>query len=208
MMKQQQMPPRKTRRLSRAEVLKVIAGLGNPGQQYSKTRHNAGFWFLEGLAAQAGVTWVFESRFEGRVAALSIAGGRVFLLQPQTYMNHSGRALGKLVRYYKVYPEEILVVHDELDFGPGLIKLKKAGGHAGHNGLRDIIAHLGSRDFYRMRVGIGRPEGMKKVSDYVLSEPSAQDKQAILTGFEDYFACLEQLVSGDIEQVMNRLHSK
>ena len=150
-------------------MIKLIVGLGNPGQQYEKTRHNVGFLFLDLLVIESGGAWVNESRFQGLFAEIVVAGSKVMLLKPTTFMNRSGGSVGKVARYYKLLPEEILVVHDELDFAPGVVKLKKNGGHAGHNGLRDIIAHLGSGDFYRLRIGIGRPSASAVIADFVLS---------------------------------------
>jgi PTH1 family peptidyl-tRNA hydrolase len=188
-------------------MIKLIVGLGNPGQQYKKTRHNAGFWFLEGLANGFSVSWGIESRFEGEVSNILVAAQKVILLKPQTFMNLSGRSVGKLSRYFKIAVEEILVVHDELDFDPGVVRLKKSGGHAGHNGLRDIVASLGSKDFYRLRVGIGRPQGQQKVVDYVLSEPSREDKSKILNSFVPVYSEIESIVKGDFEKVMTSLHN-
>jgi len=188
-------------------MIKLIVGLGNPGRQYEKTRHNAGFWFLEGLGNSFSASWSFESRFEGEVSNIQVAAEKVKLLKPQTFMNLSGRSVGKLCRYYKIEVENILVVHDELDFEPGVVRLKKSGGHAGHNGLKDIVANLGSKDFYRLRVGIGRPKGQQKVTDYVLSEPSREDKSIILNSFVPVFSEIESIVKGDFEKVMARLHN-
>jgi PTH1 family peptidyl-tRNA hydrolase len=189
-------------------MIKLIVGLGNPGQQYDRTRHNAGFWFLDGVITNYGVSWSYEGRFEGSVSNALIAKQKVVLLKPQTFMNLSGRAVGNLSRYFKFEPEEILVVHDELDFEPGVVRLKKGGGHAGHNGLRDIASNLSSKDFYRLRVGIGRPPGRQPVADYVLSAPSAQDRQLILEGFEPVYSVIDALVEGSFEKVMNQLHDK
>ena len=189
-------------------MIKLIVGLGNPGAQYAKTRHNAGFWFLQGLAANFVVPWKHEARFQGVVATLQIQGEKVLLLQPETFMNRSGQSVIKVLHYFKIEPTEMLVVHDELDFSPGVIRLKQSGGHAGHNGLRDIISHTGTRDFYRLRVGIGRPTGQKKVADFVLSEPSNEDKNLILHGFESYYAELDRIVMGEIERLMGLLHSQ
>ncbi len=188
-------------------MIKLIVGLGNPGQQYDITRHNAGFWFLEGLANSFSTKWSFESRFEGEITNILVAARKVILLKPQTFMNLSGRSVGKLIRYYKIGVEEVLVVHDELDFDPGIVRLKKSGGHAGHNGLRDIVANLGSKDFYRLRVGIGRPSGQQKVADFVLSEPSRDDKNKILNSFVPVYSEIESIVNGDFEKVMTSLHN-
>ena len=188
-------------------MVKLIVGLGNPGQQYEKTRHNAGFLFLDRLIRKYGSVWVRESIFDGFVAQLEVGSSKVILLKPSTFMNRSGHAVGKIVRYYKILPEEVLVIHDDLDFEVGLIKLKKGGGHAGHNGLRDIIAHLGSKEFYRLRVGVGRPKLSELVVDYVLSNPSKKELSLILSVFDIAFGCMEQMVAGDMPSVMNKLNA-
>jgi PTH1 family peptidyl-tRNA hydrolase len=188
-------------------MIKLIVGLGNPGRQYEKTRHNAGFLFLDRLVFGLGCDWVRESRFDGLVAEINAAGGKVMLLKPGTFMNRSGQAVGKVARYYKLAPEEILVVHDELDFDVGVVRLKKDGGHAGHNGLRDIIAHLGSKEFYRLRFGIGRPPGGKVVADFVLSNPSKIEWDLMLSAFDIAESCVAQMVAGDMSAAMNKLNS-
>jgi PTH1 family peptidyl-tRNA hydrolase len=188
-------------------VIKLIVGLGNPGRQYEKTRHNAGFLFLDALASKFGCDWVSESRFQGMLSDCNVPAGKVMLLKPETFMNRSGQSVGKIVRYYKLMPEEILVVHDELDFDVGNIKLKNGGGHAGHNGLKDIIAHLGSREFYRLRIGVGRPVAGKAVADYVLTSPSKDEWELINSAIDSGVACMDRLVAGDMATVMNKLHS-
>jgi peptidyl-tRNA hydrolase, PTH1 family len=188
-------------------VIKLIVGLGNPGRQYEKTRHNAGFLFLDRLAIQYGGVWLKEARFQGYLTEGFLAANKVLLLKPETFMNRSGYSVGSVARYYKLLPEEILVVHDELDFNVGVVRLKKEGGHAGHNGLRDIIAQLGSRDFYRLRVGIGRPAPGKVVADYVLSEPSKSDWTAIDAAFDDVMRYMPDIVANDIAVVMNKINS-
>ncbi len=187
-------------------MIKLIVGLGNPGQQYEKTRHNVGFLFLDALMIESGVAWVNESRFQGLFAEIVVAGSNVMLLKPTTFMNRSGGSVGKVARYYKLLPEEILVVHDELDFAPGVVKLKKNGGHAGHNGLRDIIAHLGSGDFYRLRIGIGRPSVGAVVADFVLSAPSKSDLKLLVGVFDYCKGFVNQIVCGDMAAVMNALN--
>jgi len=188
-------------------MIKLIVGLGNPGQQYEKTRHNAGFLFLDSLAKEFGGSWSNQVRFQGLLAECSVSGDKVMLLKPDTFMNRSGQSVGKIARYYKLHPEEILVVHDELDFNPGVLKLKKDGGHAGHNGLRDIIAHLGSKEFYRLRVGIGRPPAGKVVADFVLSTPSRLECEMMLKAFDLAVKYMGQIISGDMAIVMNKLNS-
>lgn len=188
-------------------MIKLIVGLGNPGRQYELTRHNAGFLFLDVLADEYANGWQHDSKFNGMVATAKIAHHSVVLLKPDTFMNRSGLAVGKVARYYKLQPEDILVVHDELDFEAGVVKLKKDGGHAGHNGLRDIIAHLNSNQFYRLRLGIGRPPTGKVVADYVLSAPSKTEFEHLLVAFQLCKQHVPKMVSGDITNVMNLLNS-
>ncbi len=161
-------------------MIKLIVGLGNPGQQYEKTRHNVGFLFLDQFANELSCLWTRESKFSGLCTSGVIATQKVILLKPETFMNHSGQSVAAMLRYHKLNPDEVLVVHDELDFEVGVTKLKKGGGHAGHNGVRDIIAHLKSNDFFRLRIGIGRPTVGKSVADYVLSCPSKIDEDNIV----------------------------
>jgi PTH1 family peptidyl-tRNA hydrolase len=188
-------------------MIKLIVGLGNPGQQYEKTRHNAGFLFLDFLAQELGCTWSNQSRFQGLFAEGNIANSKVMLLKPGTFMNRSGQSVGKIARYYKILPEEILVVHDELDFNPGVVKLKKDGGHAGHNGLRDVIAHLGSKEFYRLRIGIGRPAAGNVVVDFVLSSPPKPEWELLLNAFDLSRSYIGQMVTDDMAAVMNKLNT-
>lgn len=188
-------------------MIKLIVGLGNPGSQYEKNRHNVGFLFLDRLVSGFGCGWVRESRFDGLLAEIGVGGGRVLLLKPVTFMNRSGQSVGKVARYYKLAPEEILVVHDELDFGVGVVRLKKDGGHAGHNGLKDIIAHLGSKEFYRLRIGIGRPLSGKIIADFVLSNPSKIEWDSLLLAFDLVGGYVEQMIAGDLPVVMNKLNS-
>ena len=188
-------------------MIKLIVGLGNPGQRYEKTRHNAGFLFLDRLASELGVFWVSQSKFQCSLAEANIGNTGVMLLKPTTFMNRSGESVGKVARYYKVMPEEILVVHDELDFNPGVLRLKISGGHAGHNGLRDIISHLGSNEFYRLRIGIGRPDQKQDVANFVLSQPTKLESEMIGSAIELGQSFMAQMVSGDIATVMNKMNS-
>ncbi len=188
-------------------MIKLIVGLGNPGRQYERTRHNVGFLFLDSLADELGCSWFNESKFQGVFDQGKIANAPVMLLKPDTFMNRSGQSVGKIARYYKLLPEEILVVHDELDFNPGIVKLKKDGGHAGHNGLRDIIAHLNSNQFYRLRIGIGRPAAGKVVADFVLSNPSKNEFELLLEAFDFTRGYIPQMVNGDMAVVMNSINS-
>jgi len=189
-------------------MIKLIVGLGNPGRQYERTRHNAGFLFLDKLVSELGCAWVKEPKFDGFFAEVNIEGSRVLFLKPDTFMNRSGQAVGKMLRYYKLDPEAVLVVHDELDFDVGVVKLKKNGGHAGHNGLRDIMAHLGSKEFYRLRIGIGRPFAGKSVVDFVLSSPSKNEWDLILSSFDSVCGYIKQMITGNMAEVMNKLNSR
>ena len=187
-------------------MIKLIVGLGNPGQQYEKTRHNAGFLLLDQLVDSCGAVWSNESKFQGCVATGVIGGSKVIFLTPQGFMNRSGLSVGLVSRYYKFAVDEVVVVHDELDLSAGVIKLKKGGGHAGHNGLRDIIANLSEKDFYRIRVGIGRPSSGKKVADFVLSNPSKEDWGLMLAAFERLESQVDRIVAGDMSMAMNVLN--
>ena len=162
-------------------MIKLFVGLGNPGPEYEATRHNAGFWWIDALAAELKVVLQPEKGFQGRVARASVHGHTVWLLQPQTFMNLSGRSVAALARFYKIQPNEILVAHDELDLTPGQVKLKFSGSHAGHNGLRDIHAQLGTSDYWRLRRGIGHPGVKAEVINWVLKMPLAEQREAIDT---------------------------
>ncbi len=188
-------------------MIRLIVGLGNPGQQYEKTRHNAGFLFLDGLAAERSLIWSYKSEFEGMHSTMTtLAGEKVLLLKPQTFMNKSGQAVGKLARYHKIAPEEVLVVHDELDFNAGVIRLKHNGGHAGHNGLKDIIACLGSANFFRLRLGIGRPVDASSVVNYVLSTPAKSEWLDLMAAINLGKECVDRIIAGDVQAVMGQLN--
>jgi PTH1 family peptidyl-tRNA hydrolase len=189
-------------------VIKLIVGLGNPGRQYEKNRHNAGFLLLDRLAGSVHSDWSNESKFHGLIANCSFGGGKVILLKPQTFMNRSGLSVSAVSRYYKIEIEDVLVVHDELDLAVGTVRLKKGGGHAGHNGLRNISASLGGGDFYRIRLGVDRPASRKSVADYVLSDPSKEDLKQMDVVFDDVESKIKAIVSGDIALVMNELNRK
>lgn len=184
----------------------LIVGLGNPGAEYEATRHNAGFWFVDELARQAGAEWRKDTRFHGQVGKANLHGNTVWLLKPDTFMNRSGQAVSALAKYYKIPVEEILVAHDELDFDPGVVKLKRGGGHAGHNGLRDIISAMGSKDFLRLRIGIGHPGNAKQVSDFVLTRPSNADRRCISDAIDEARRVVPALLDGDVEKAMRELH--
>ena len=185
----------------------LIAGLGNPGTEYAETRHNAGFRFLELLLEGREVALRAENRYAGRVARVSLAGREVWLLAPDTFMNHSGEAVSKLARFYKIPAGQILVVHDELDLAPGVARLKFGGGAGGHNGISDVITQLGTPDFFRLRLGIGRPASSGQVVSYVLRKAPAAEQLLLDDAIRDSLAHIEDIVHGQAQQVMNALHS-
>ena len=187
--------------------IKLIVGLGNPGPDYEQTRHNAGFWFVDQVIRHYGGTLKTESRFHGQTCRVVAEGQDLRLLKPTTFMNRSGRAVIALANYFKIAPDEILVAHDELDLPCGSCRLKQGGGHAGHNGLRDIMSVLGKRDFYRLRIGIDHPGDAKRVVNYVLNRPSKSDMEAIEESLDDAVRCLPEILSGEFQKAMNRLHS-
>ncbi len=188
--------------------IRLVAGLGNPGREHAATRHNAGFWFADRLAAELGAGFGHEPRFAGECAR----GGEVRIVKPLTYMNLSGRSVAALARFYDLAPDEILVVHDELDLKPGDAKLKQGGGHAGHNGLRDIQAQLGVPDFWRLRLGIGHPRDsawpLQPVVDYVLRPPPAEERRAIDGALDRGLAAWPSIARGEMERAMHALHTR
>ena len=184
----------------------LIAGLGNPGPGYKHTRHNAGFWFIEQLSQRYPLDFKLESRFRGEVAKAQIKELSVRVLRPRMFMNESGQAVASLMRYFEIEPISLLVVHDDLDLDPGVVRLKEGGGHGGHNGLRDLIRHLDSHDFFRLRVGIGHPGNPDDVTDYVLHEPLAEQRSAILSAVSRAIALIEPIITRDHAAVMNELH--
>ncbi|MEJ2591370.1 MAG: aminoacyl-tRNA hydrolase [Candidatus Thiodiazotropha sp.] len=188
--------------------IRLIVGLGNPGADYEATRHNAGFWFVDRLAERHNETFRTESRHHGQVCKLLLHGQECRLLKPMTFMNRSGLSVASLANYFRLAPEEILVAHDELDLPPGEIRLKTSGGHAGHNGLRDIMSALGSRDFHRLRIGIDHPAQRGAVVDYVLGRPSKADREAIMDAIELAIECLDDVAPGRLQKAMNRLHTR
>lgn len=186
--------------------IRLIVGLGNPGKAYAETRHNAGAWFVERLADQAEMTFQFEPKFHGHTSLIQFDAHKIRLLVPATFMNNSGLAVRAMAQFYQIPSESILVAHDELDFPAGVIRLKQDGGHGGHNGLRDIAQHLGETNFCRLRIGIGHPGHSSQVSDYVLSQPPKKDHTLIMDVIEQATHILPELVSGDIQKAMQRLH--
>ena len=187
--------------------LRLIVGLGNPGAEHLRTRHNAGFWFVDSLALAAGARFGVESKLFGETAKVEIAGHPVWLLKPATYMNLSGKSIAAALRYWKIEPEETLVAHDELDLLPGTARLKFDGGHGGQNGLRDTIRLLGHGKFHRLRIGIGHPGHKDKVTPWVLGKPGKDDEASILRAIDDALAVMPLAVAGEFPEAMKRLHT-
>ncbi len=188
--------------------IKLIVGLGNPGSEYAKTRHNAGFWWIDELCANERVSLKAEKKFHGDAARLSMSGHDLWLLKPMTYMNASGRAVQALATFYKIVSQEILVVHDELDLPPGTVKMKHGGGHGGHNGLKDIVAHLGTPDFWRLRIGIGHPGDRDAVLNFVLQLPRVEERVAIEESLTRSLQIFPQIARGDLQAAMLKLHTR
>ncbi len=189
-------------------AIKLIVGLGNPGSEYRGTRHNAGADFVEELARQCGTSLQAESKFFGLAGRVTLSGHDLRLLIPTTFMNRSGQAVAAMAGFFKIAPEEILVVHDELDIPPGTARFKRGGGHGGHNGLRDIVPALGNnKDFYRLRIGIGHPGHASRVTGYVLGAPSQVDRTRMDACIDEAIAALPLLLNGDGTKAMTRLHS-
>ena len=191
-----------------ADAIQLIVGLGNPGEKYTATRHNAGFWFLDELARRHGGSLRSEAKFFGETARITVDGRDVHLLKPMTFMNRSGQAVAALANFFKLPVSSILLAHDELDLDPGTVRLKRGGGHGGHNGLRDTERALGSRDYLRLRVGIGHPGDSSLVTPWVLGRPAADDRIAIEQAIDRAADAVPQLVAGELERVMNELHTK
>ena len=188
-------------------MIKLIVGLGNPGPEYAATRHNAGFWWIDQLARRLNAPLALERAYKGRVARASVAGQSVWLLQPQTFMNLSGQSVSALARFFKIAPDEILVAHDELDLPAGEAKLKFGGGHAGHNGLRDIHAQLGTADYWRLRLGVGHPGARQEVVGWVLQKPPQDEQIAIEQAIDRAAAAFELLAAGDMNAATQRIHT-
>jgi PTH1 family peptidyl-tRNA hydrolase len=191
--------------------IRLIVGLGNPGPEYEQTRHNAGFWLVDNLANSLPSTRLQrETRFQALVAKSALAGHEVWLLEPQTFMNRSGQSVGALARFYKIAPDEILVVHDELDLAPGVGKMKKGGSAGGHNGLKDITAALGTQDYWRLRLGIGHPRthaSQQAVADYVLHRPRKEEQVLIEEAIEKSLRVLPLLCEGKFDAALLQLHT-
>jgi PTH1 family peptidyl-tRNA hydrolase len=189
-------------------MIRLFVGLGNPGPEYEATRHNAGFWWLDALAAKLGARLVPERGFQALVARVAVGGSPVWLLEPMTYMNRSGVSVATLARFFKIGPEQMLIVHDELDLQPGQAKLKFGGSAAGHNGLKDIHGQLGTQDFWRLRLGIGHPGNRAEVVDYVLKKPSPDHREAIHKAIEQSLQASDLLLAGAMDKALATIHAQ
>ena len=189
-------------------MIRMLVGLGNPGQEYEGTRHNAGFWWIDEAARVLGTRLMHDRAYHGLVARVNRPEGPVWLIEPQTYMNLSGKSVAPLARFFKIEATQILVVHDELDLPPGQMKIKQGGGVAGHNGLKDIQAQLGTADFWRLRIGIGHPGDRSEVANWVLRKPAPDQREAILKCVAQSIEALPLLLDGPMERAMMKIHAK
>ncbi|MEY2842938.1 MAG: hypothetical protein RI920_975 [Pseudomonadota bacterium] len=189
-------------------MIRLFVGLGNPGPEYEDTRHNAGFWFIDDLARRLKVSLQPDRAYHGLVARANLPQGPVWLIQPMTYMNLSGKAVAPLARFFKIEPSEILVIHDELDIAPGEVKLKQGGGNGGHNGLKDIQAQMGSGDFWRLRVGIGHPGVKHEVAAYVLRKPPSAEREAITRCIDKGMDSVDAMLAGDMAKAVRQVHAQ
>jgi peptidyl-tRNA hydrolase, PTH1 family len=189
------------------EQIQLIVGLGNPGTEYEKTRHNAGFWWVDAIAEAKRATWKKETKFSGWTSKVEEGGVDFALLKPATYMNESGRSVGRYLQFYKLEAGAMLVVHDELDLPPGTVKLKRGGGTGGHNGLEDLAEVLGTKDFWRLRIGIGHPGHKDLVPDYVLKKARREEQEAIDPAFDRSLGLLPWLAKGRMQDAMTWLHT-
>jgi len=191
-------------------LIRLVVGLGNPGKEYERTRHNAGFWLVERFASSKGIALRKDGKFKalvGQIQGTSPAGA-AWLLLPQSFMNASGQAVQMLAGFFRIKPEEILVVHDELDFPPGVAKMKQGGGIAGHNGLKDISQRIASHDYWRLRIGVGKPPSDAEGADYVLQRPPAEEKEAIDAVIQKALDLLPMMLAGDMQGAMHKLHTE
>ncbi len=187
--------------------IKLIVGLGNPGQEYARTRHNAGFWFVDELARAHGGVWRRESKYRCELARVRIGDGELWLMKPLTYMNGSGAAVQTVAGFYRIAPAQMLVAHDEIDLPPGTVRLKQGGGHGGHNGVRDVIAQLGA-DFWRLRIGVGHPGSKDQVIDAVLDRASTAEQRLIDAALARAYAALPEFLRNDAQKAMKMLHTR
>lgn len=189
-------------------AIRLIVGLGNPGAQYAQTRHNAGFWLVDRVAARAGLSLRTDRAFKGAVARWASDAGECWLLEPATFMNRSGESVLAFAQFYRITPVQMLVAHDELDLAPGILRLKQGGGHGGHNGLRDLQEQMSSSEFWRLRIGIGHPGHRDLVTGYVLGRPSPDETKLVDEALEQALSLLPSIVGGDFQRVMNQLHRR
>jgi PTH1 family peptidyl-tRNA hydrolase len=188
-------------------MIKLFVGLGNPGPEYEATRHNAGFWWIDALSQELKAPLSLDKNYHGQVARTTVNGQTVWLLKPLTFMNLSGKSVAALARFFKISPGEVLVAHDELDIVPGQVKLKFGGSHAGHNGLRDIHAQLGSADYWRLRIGVGHPGVKAEVISWVLKKPSQEHRAAIEDGIARSLKAVPELLKGEMEKATMLIHT-
>ena len=188
-------------------MIKLFVGLGNPGPEYEATRHNAGFWWIDALSRELKAPLSLDKNYHGQVARTTIGGQTVWLLKPLTFMNLSGKSVAALARFFKIAPDEVLVAHDELDIVPGQVKLKFGGSHAGHNGLRDIHAQVGTADYWRLRIGVGHPGVKAEVINWVLKKPSQEDRMAMENCIDRCLKAVPELLRGEMEKAMMLIHT-
>ena len=193
--------------MSKQQGIRLIVGLGNPGEKHEQTRHNAGFWFVDALASRENATFKQETKFKGEVAHFSCQGEKIWLLKPHTYMNDSGESLRPFCDFYKIPTEQILVAHDEIDLPNGEVKMKWAGGHGGHNGLRSIFSHLG-KNLWRLRLGVGHPGHKDQVVNYVLKRVNQKDRDEVDNSIIDAMNVIDECVAGDMEAAVRKLHTR
>ena len=187
--------------------LSIIAGLGNPEDKYERTLHNAGFWFVDAVARKYGGQFRYEKKFDAEICKVGIAGEEVWLIKPQSYMNHSGQPVRAVLDYYRLNPRHMLVAHDEIDLPPGTVRLKQGGGHGGHNGIRDVMAHCG-QDFMRLRIGVGHPGEKDKVTGYVLKRASADIEAAVERNIDEALDAMPVIIEDGLNAAMKKLHTK
>ncbi|HEX5514305.1 MAG TPA: aminoacyl-tRNA hydrolase [Gammaproteobacteria bacterium] len=188
--------------------LALVVGLGNPGDRYAQTRHNAGFWFVDELARQHGGSFRADKKFHGELARISVAGHDCLLLKPMLFMNRSGLSVASVANFYRLAPAAVLIAHDEIDLPPGTLRIKQGGGHGGHNGLRDILPALGSPDFWRLRIGVGHPGHRDQVVNYVLARAGAEEQRLLDEAINDAVDAFPLLLAGEIGKAQQTLHSR
>ena len=189
-------------------AIKLIVGLGNPGPEHAETRHNAGFWFVDAFASEYSLTFKAEAKFQAEVCRLNTSDTDCWLCKPMTFMNESGQAVQSIANFYKISLQQILVIHDEIDMEVGQARLKKDGGHGGHNGLRDIIEKMGGNTFLRLRIGVGHPGNKERVTPHVLGRPGKDDYESIMDAINKAMSIIPQMLKGDVQKAMNELHKK